>query len=99
MAVSGASGREGLDLRVAVEKLCTQAGAYNALLIDEGEDVFQYSNGSFRMEQYRDRKTGEIKNERDRLRAVFILARKKTDVRSADEPEMVSIEPSLSNPK
>jgi hypothetical protein len=74
MAVSGRSGQRGLDLRVAVEKLRTQAEAYNALLIDEGDDVFQYANGSFRVQQYVDEKSGAPKEGRDRLRAAFILA-------------------------
>ncbi len=76
LAASGASGRQGLTLRTAIDKLRTQAGAYDALLIDEGLDVFQWVHGDWLVPvppPFTDPETGTTQS-RDRLRTVFILA-------------------------
>jgi hypothetical protein len=76
-----------------------QAKAHNALLIDEGFDVFQYVKGAkdeekatredFTVKSYEtwndEKKQWEVRQNRDRLRAIFILARKKSDSVSSDE--------------
>jgi len=76
-ASSGASGRQGLTLRQAIEKLRTQAGAWDALLIDQGNDVFQFAEDKFTVpiESKTDPRTG-VTQLREQLRAIFIVAGK-----------------------
>jgi hypothetical protein len=67
LACKGVPGQTGYTLEEAAEVLL-QAGAWNALLIDEGLDVFQFMRGA----------DGElrpiIEPRRNRLRASFIMA-------------------------
>lgn len=86
MATSGSSGQKGLPLSVAIEKLRNQADdVHNALLIDEGVDVFQYLKGS-KPSEARFSVRGHTYNDprkRDRMRAIFILGRKSKDTSAA----------------
>lgn len=68
LACTGKPGKTGYTLEQAAQIL-KQAGARNALLIDEGADVIQFMRG----------KNGDLKrmvpSKRQRLRATFIIAR------------------------
>jgi hypothetical protein len=77
LACVGQAGRTGYTLEQAANFML-QAGARNALLIDEGNDVFQRvrSNGGDLKDM--------IPSKRRRLRSVFIFAR--PDPRPGREP-------------
>ena len=67
LAVGGLAGRRGQTLEAAVQNIRSY-GAINALLIDQGDDVFQYAtspNGTFE---------SRVKLLRPQLRAVFVMA-------------------------
>lgn len=70
LACTGKAGETGYVLEEAAEILL-RAGAWNALLIDEGGDVFQ------KMCDVDGRLVDMVKSERRRLRAVFVMAKPK----------------------
>lgn len=67
LAVGGLAGRRGQTLEAAVENIRSY-GAVNALLIDQGDDVFQYAVSSNGIYEPR------VKLLRPQLRAVFVFA-------------------------
>jgi hypothetical protein len=72
LAINGNPGRlrKGRILEKAAEYLLTEFQAYNALLIDEGADVFQYVLVDGHLKEM-------VKRYRNRIRATFIMARRR----------------------
>jgi hypothetical protein len=63
-AASGRAGRVGQTLEAMAQNMIG-AGCSNVLLIDEGNDVFQWADGKYQVEPLR-----------GRIRAIFVFARK-----------------------